>query len=190
MKKKRQKPWETKLIEKIIDVTGYCFPGAEEEALKQFNKVKAKEISVMRTKVDFDRGFQTWFLLKYLIEEKFTPMEVISGNPSNYFTKRELQMVDNFLNNKEGFYEIISISRDKKDFTIKNVMNSEIISVKTIDFPNKLSKGEHIYTIPVQKLDGNYFFYGNVTCYSKENCVDIVNLTKIEKAHRLSLYER
>ncbi|MBI2106073.1 hypothetical protein HYT56_04520 [Candidatus Woesearchaeota archaeon] len=186
MKKKRQKPWETELIEKIKDVINSCFPEAEEKALKQFKKEKAEEIPLMQSKVDFVRGFQGWFLLKYLIKGKFTPMEFISGNPADYFTKRELHMVDNFLNNEESFYEIVSISEDKKDFTIKNIANSKIILVKTINFPAKLKAGEYISAIPVQKLDGDYFFYGNVACYSKENGNSIkkIFLEEWKKAQR------
>lgn len=166
---KKKKPWETKLIEKIQDVINYYFPKATAEALSKFKKEKEEEIPLMRTKVDFARGFQAWFLLKYLIEGKFTPMEFISGNPAGYFTKKELQMVGNFLDNKKGLYEIISISKNKKDYIIKNVVNNDVTTVKTINFPAKLSVKEYIYAIPVKRLDGNYFFYGNVACYSREN---------------------
>jgi len=166
---KKKKPWETKLIEKIQDVINYYFPKATAEALSKFKKEKEEEIPLMRTKVDFARGFQAWFLLKYLIEGKFTPMEFISGNPAGYFTKKELQMVGNFLDNKKGLYEIISISKNKKDYIIKNVVNNDVTPVKTINFPAKLSVKEYIYAIPVKRLDGNYFFYGNVACYSREN---------------------
>jgi len=166
---KKKKPWETKLIEKIQDVINYYFPKATAEALSKFKKEKEEEIPLMRTKVDFARGFQAWFLLKYLIEGKFTPMEFISGNPAGYFTKKELQMVGNFLDNKKGLYEIISISKNKKDYIIKNVVNNDVTTVKTINFPAKLSVKEYIYAIPVKRLDGNYFFYGNVACYSRKN---------------------
>ena len=166
---KRQKPWETELIDKIGDVINSCFPKEKGNALKKFKEEKAQEIPLMRTKIDFVRGFQAWFFLKYTIEGKITPMEFISGNPANYFTKRELKMVDNFLNNKEGFYEIISISKDKKDYTIKRIDKNKAINVKTIDFPAELKIVEYIHAIPVENLDCDYFFYGNVACYSKEN---------------------
>lgn len=182
-------PWETKLIEKIEDVINSCFPKIREIALKQFKKEKADEISLIQTKQDFHRGFQAWFLLTYLIEGKFTPMEFISGNPVNYFTKKELQMVDKFINNKKGLYEIINISKNKKDFFLKNVANNETILVKTIDFPSKLKKGEYIYAIPVRKLDNNYFFYGNVISYSKENGEGIKKIF-LEKLGKMQILKK
>ena len=163
-----KKPWETKLIEKIEDVIDSCFPKDSKKALIEFKKEKAEEIALMEYKIDFARGFQAWFFLKYLIKGKFTPMEFITGNSVGYFTKKELQMVENFLNNQESLYEIISISKNKRDYEIRNVVNNKIIRVKTIDFPAKLSIGDYIYATPIKKLDNNYFFYGNVACYSKE----------------------
>ena len=168
MKPKRKKPWETKLIEKIIDVINYYFPGEEKIALEKFKKEKSEEISLMPSKMDFARGFQAWFLLDYLIKDEFTPMEFISANPEKYFTKKEIKMINKFINNERGFYEILDITNNKKDYILKNVMNKKVINVKTIDFPAKLKAGEFIYAVPVEKLGGNYFFYGNVASYSKE----------------------
>jgi len=182
-------PWETKLIEKIYDVINYSFPKIEKKALDQFKRENAKEISLIKTNRDFYRGFQAWFLLEYLIEDKFTPMEFILGNPASYFNKSELKMITNFLDDKKGWYELVHISKNNKDFTIKNIINSKIIIVKTIDFPAKLKKGEYIYARPVQKLKGGYFFYGNLFCYSKEEGENIKMALLIELKHLKDLDE-
>ncbi|MBI2671796.1 hypothetical protein HYX16_02585, partial [Candidatus Woesearchaeota archaeon] len=69
--------------------------------------------------------------------------------------------------------EIKYISRNRKDYLIQNVLDDRKYLVKTIDFPSKLIIGDFISALIIKKLDDNYFFYGLVISFSRENGLKI-----------------
>ena len=58
----------------------------------------------------------------------------------------------------------------EKELVKGNKSNADLYAliIKTIDFPAKLNMGDLISATIVQKLEGDYFFYGNVATYSKK----------------------
>ena len=86
--------------------------------------------------------------------------------PFDYFSRQDKQIIDNFVDHIESLFVIMDIKG--KDYTLKNTVNGRKYLVKTIDFPELIKKGQTVRALIVKRLDGYYFFYGNVWTYSAE----------------------
>ena len=160
-------PWEVKLIGKVSFHTSLGFENEEEKAVEKFAEENKNKLKLIKSEKDFNRGFQAWFNLEYRLPNGLTPMEWAFSN-DKMFEKKELEMIKNFLDHKNSLFEVIKISDNKKDYTLKNIMDSKEYYVETIDFPAVLKIGDFLNAVLVEKLGGNYFFYGNVMSYSKK----------------------
>ena len=100
-------------------------------------------------------------------------------------------MIGNFLAFKKTLFEIKYISRNRKDYLIQDVLDDRKYLVKTIDFPSKLIIGDFINALIIKRLDDNYFFYGLVTSFSRENGLEIKKdfLKKYEELKSKQNYE-
>ena len=158
------------LIEKISILAGISFPDEDEKAFEKFQEENKKEIEIMQSEIDFNRAFQAWFLLEYRLPNGKTPMEFVFSRRDldKLFSKKEISMIGNLLAHIQSLFEIKKISKNKKNYTIENVLDNKSYIIKTIDFPAKLNMGDLISATIVQKLEGDYFFYGNVATYSKK----------------------
>ncbi len=169
------RPLEVALMEKISLLIDISFPDEEEKALEKFKKEKKKEIEMMRSEIDFNRGFQAWFLLEYRLTDGNIPMEFVFSKADKLFSKKELKMIKNFLARVQSLFEIKKISKNKKNYAIEDVLYNKLYIVKTIDFPAVLKEGDFIAATIIQKLEEHYFFYGNVASYSRKQGLKMKN---------------
>jgi len=163
-------PWESNLINKIFLLVDTGFHDEEEKAIESFNIAYKNEIEIMSSEADINRSFQAWYLLKYQLLNGKTPIEFVfsRGDLEKLFSKKERDMIGNFLGYIESLFEIKKISENKKNFTIENVLDNKEYVIKTIDFPEVLKEGDFIRIIIVKKIEGYYFFFGNVATFSKK----------------------
>jgi hypothetical protein len=93
---------------------------------------------------------------------------------------------------KYSFFEVKGISNNRKDFLLSNVTTNNEFLVKTLDLKGpKIKVGDFFTARIVKKLDGEYFFYGLMNSYDKDEGLKIKNdiLKKyrqaIESLHKL-----
>ncbi|MDP4039275.1 MAG: hypothetical protein Q8P57_01735 [Candidatus Pacearchaeota archaeon] len=166
-KKEGEKPLEVKLIEKVCLLILGMFPEEEEKAYEKYILENKNKLDKMKSDIDFERGFQEWFLLEYRLPNGVTPME-LAFSQSKLFNKKEMSMIGNFLVNVNSLFEVKKISENRKDYVLENTMDNQEYIVETIDFPDILKEGDFINSILVKKNLGNFFFYGNVATYSEK----------------------
>ncbi len=159
-KKKINKAPEAKMIGKVRGMINHLYPGIEEKSREIFIHNHEYAMNVIKRKVDFRLAFHAWFLLKYEFPSKATAMEMADSFPMDFFSKDEKKMIKNFLNYKESLFEILEISEDNRDYTIKDFLDKRRYLIKTLDLPAKFSKGELIKATIIKNIEGNYFFMG------------------------------
>ena len=187
-KTKIKKAWEAELIGKIRSMIEHMYPGSEEELREVYVYENEDKMKITKRKSDFRLGFHAWFLLKHEFPSGATAMEMTNSLPMDYFNEKEKKMIKNFLNYKESLFEILKISNDKKDYTIKDLADKKVYVVKTIDLPEGFKEKEFIQVIIVKNMEGNHFFYGTVMSFDiwnkKEFVNEILNEFKIENKIR------
>lgn len=160
---------EAEMISKVRGMIDYMYPKIEEEAREIFVHENEDAMKIIKRKVDFRLDFHAWFLLKFEFPSEATAMEMADSFPMDFFNEKERKMIKNFLNYKESLFEILEISKDMKDYKIKDLLDKQIYSVKTFDFPAKFSRGQLIKAIIIKNLEKEYFFYGTVQSYNISN---------------------
>ena len=187
-KKMINKVPEEKMIGKVRGMMEHLHPEAEEKAREVFIHEPEYRMSLARRKVDYLPAFYAWFLLKYEFPNGATAMEIADSFPMDFFNKDEKKMIKNFLNYNESLFEILEISKDKKDYKIKNFLDKRIYLIKTWDMPAKFSKRQLIKAMIIKNLDGNYFFYGAVQSFDIEDkksfIKDMLRVIQIENLIR------
>ena len=187
-----EKPFEVSLIEKILTLVSLYF---KDEVARAFGKYKLfySDKNKKLSKLDLSRDFQAWFLLEHKLPNGKTPVEFVfcREDIDKLFSKKEKNMIGNFLAFKKTLFEIKYISRNRKDYLIQDVLDDRKYLVKTIDFPSKLIIGDFINALIIKRLDDNYFFYGLVTSFSRENGLEIKKdfLKKYEELKSKQNYE-
>ena len=166
---KQTKAPEAELISKIRGMVNHLYPGIEEEMREVFIHENEDAMKVIKRKVDFRLGFHAWFLLKFEFPSNSTAMEMADSFPMDFFDKKDRKMIKNFLNYKESLFEIIEISKDNRDYTIKDIIDKKEYLIKTLDLPAKFKNNEIVQAIIVKNLDGEYFFYGVVKSFTISN---------------------
>ncbi len=178
------KATEEETISKVRGMIDYMHPKIEVKARETFVHENEYAIKVIKRKVDFHLAFYAWFLLKYELPNGATAMEMADSFPLNFFTKNEKKIIKNFLHYKDSLFEIEKISKDKKDYTIKDLLDNKFYLIKTLDMPNKFSKKQLIKTMIIQNIEGNYFFYGSVQSfnieYKEEFIKEMINIIRLE----------
>lgn len=160
---------EARMISKVRGMIEYLYPGIEEEAREIFVHENEDAMKIIKRKVDFRMGFHAWFLLKYEFPSEATAIEMACSFPMDFFNEKERKMIKNFLNYKESLFEILKISKNKKDYTIKDLLDNKIYLIKTIDLPARFKEKYLIQAIIIKNLEGNYFFYGAVHSFNIKN---------------------
>jgi hypothetical protein len=164
-----EKAPEAKLIAKVRSFIDYMYPDIEEKTREIFVHENEEGFKVIKRKVDFRLGFHAWFLLKYIFPSGATAIEMADSFPMDFFTKKEKEMIKNFLNYKESLFEIIKISDNKKDYTIKDLLDNKKYLVKTLDLPAKFQEKSLINAIIIKNIKEDYFFYGAVKSFNINN---------------------
>ena len=187
-KKLMNKAPEAEMISKVRGMVDYLYPKIEEEVREIFVHQNENAIKIIKRKVDFRLAFHAWFLLKYEFPNEATAIEMADSLPIDFFNKNEKKMIKNFLNYKESLFEIIEISKDKRDYKIKDLLDKHIYLIKTFDLPARFLKGMLIKAMIVKSLDNDYFFYGAVQSFNIKNrknfIKEILKLIKIENKIR------
>jgi len=160
---------EAEVIGKIRGMIDHLYPGIEEEMREVFIHENEDAFKVVRRKVDFRLSFHAWFLLKFEFPSGATAMEMADSFPMDFFTKNDKKVNKNFLDYKESLFEITAISKDDRDYTIKDITDKKEYLVKTLDLPSKFKKNELIQAIIVKNLKKDYFFYGVVKSFTISN---------------------
>lgn len=168
-KKVINKAPEARMISKVRGMIDHLYPGIEEKAREIFVHENEEAMKIIKRKVDFRLAFHAWFLLKYEFPSEATAMEMADSFPMDYFNEKEKKMIKNFLNYKESLFEILKISKDMRDYKIKNLLDKHIYSIRTLDLPAKFSKGQLIKAMIIKNIEGDYFFYGAVQSYNIKN---------------------
>jgi len=175
---------EAKMIGKVRGMIDHLYPGIEEKAREIFIHEHESAMKIIRRKVDFRLAFHAWFLLKYEFSSRATAMEMADSFPMDFFNKDDKKMIKNFLNYKESLFEILEISEDKKNYTIRDLLDNNFYLIKTFDLPARFSKEDLIKAIIIKNLDGDYFFYGAVQAYDvanrKEFIKEMLNVIRLE----------
>jgi|SRR3989344_6811858 len=177
---------EAKMISKVRGMIDHIYPKIEEEAREIFVHEHEEAIQIIRRKVDFQLAFHAWFLLKYEFPNGATAMEMADSFPMEFFNKNEKKMIKNFLNYKESLFEILKISSNNRNYTIKNLLDKQNYLIKTIDLPSRFQEKHLIRAIIIKNLEEDYFFYGAVQSYDIENKAqfikDMLFLIKLENS--------
>jgi len=187
-KKAINKAPEARMIGKVRSMIEHLYPGIEEEAREIFVHENEEAMEVIKRKVDFRLGFHAWFLLKFEFPSEATAMEMADSFPMDYFNGKEKKMIKNFLNYKESLFEILEISKDMRDYKIKDLLDKRAYLIKTLDLPAKFSKGQLIKTMIIKNIERDYFFYGAVQSYDIQNknkfIKELLREIKLENAIR------
>ncbi len=165
MKKKKITP-ESEFIGKVRGMIDHLYPNIEEEMREEFIHENPHILKLAERKSDFRLGFHSWFLLKFEFPSGATAMEMADSFPMDFFNKDDKKIIKNFLNYKESLFEIIKISNDKKEYTLRDLSDNKEYLVKTIDLPAKLEVKELVQAILVKNLNEEYFFYGLVISFT------------------------
>lgn len=180
--KRAKKQEEIVVIEKVFDFITHTFPKEMKKAAKEFRK--SPEAETAQDERSYSRGFISWFLLERETNLGLTPMELAYNFPLDFFTAQDRKIIKNFTEHVLSLFEVKRINN--KRFLLKNVVDSKEYTVKTIDFPNVLEEDDCIQALIVKKLEGHYFFYGNVFTYARAEGLKIKeyllkNVGKIRK---------
>jgi len=188
MTKEVKKAWESELIGKIRSMMDHLYPNIEKELREVYIHENEHAMKIIKRKVDFRLGFHAWFLLKHEFPSGASAMEMANSFPMDYFNKKEKKMIKNFLDYKESLFEILKISEDKKDYTIKDLSDKKVYFVKTIDLPAGFKEKDFVQAIIVKNIGGNYFFYGTLMSFDiwdkREFVKEILDELKIESKMR------
>ena len=168
-KKVINKAPEARMIGKVRSMIEHIYPGIEEEAREIFVHENEGAMKVIKRRVDFRLAFHAWFLLKFEFPSEATAMEMADSFPMDYFNRKEKKMIKNFLNYKESLFEILEISKDMRDYKIKDLLDKRAYLIKTLDLPAKFSKEQLIKTMIIKNIERDYFFYGAVQSYNIQN---------------------
>ena len=174
---------ETKVIRKVLGFINNLHPKELQKANKEFQATQ--EAQSAKDDTTYYSGFLSYFLLQRKIKGA-TPMEYALLFPLDFFTKNDRKIIRNFVEYNDSLFQVVHINR--KDYLIKNVIDSKKYLIKTIDFPNLLKVNDYISALIVKSQKGSYFFYGNVRAYSKENGEELKkyvlkNIKKIKPRH-------
>lgn len=175
---------EAKMISKVRGMIDYLYPKIEEKARELFVHENENVMKIIKRKVDFRLAFYAWFLLKYEFPSEATAMEMAESFPMNVFNANEKKMIKNFLRYKESLFEILDISKDKREYTIKDLLDKRIYLIKTLSLPANFLRGEIIKTMIIKNIEKDYFFYGAVQGFNisdRKNFIkDMLQVIKIE----------
>lgn len=160
---------EARMIGKVRGMIEHLYPGIEEEAREIFIHENEDAMKIIKRKVDFRLAFHAWFLLKFEFPSEATAMEMADSFPMDYLNGKEKKMIKNFLNYRESLFEILEISKDKRDYKIKDLLDKHIYLIKTLDLPKRFLEGQLIKVMIIKNLEGDYFFYGAVQSYNIKN---------------------
>ena len=166
---------EAEMISKVRGMMDYMYPKIEEKAREIFVHENEEAMKIIKRKIDFRLAFHAWFLLKFEFPSEATAMEMADSFPMKFFNNNEKRMIKNFLNYKESLFEILKISKDMKNYKIKDLLDKRTYLIKTFDLPAKFSKGQLIKTMIIKNMEGNYFFYGAVQSFNIKNKTEFIN---------------
>ena len=170
-----KKAQEAEVIGKIRGMIDHLYPEMEEKMREAFIHENEEVFKIIKRKVDFRLGFHAWFLLKFEFPSGATAMEMADSFPMDFFNKEDKKVIKNFLNYKESLFEIVKITEDRRDYTIKDLLDKKEYLVKTLDLPPKFNEKEFIQAIIVKNLEGDYFFYGAIQSYKFLNQKKFIN---------------
>ena len=159
---------EAKVIGKVLQFINSMFPKELKKANKEYQNTQ--EAKMTTDKALYYRGFLSYFLIQRMINGA-TPMEYAYSLPLNYFSNVEKTIIQRFINHTESLFEIKLISKNRKNFLIIDVTNNKKYSVITLDFPDILKEHDIIRALIVKKTKQDYFFYGNVWSYNKQEAL-------------------
>jgi|SRR3989344_6910564 len=157
---------EAEMISKVRGMIDYMYPKIEGRAREIFVHKNEDAMKVIKRKVDFRLAFHAWFLLKYEFPSEATAMEMADSFPMDFFNKDEKKMIKNFLHYKESLFEILEISNDKRNYTIKDLLDKRTYLIKTLDLPARFLKAQLIRAMIIKNLEGDYFFYDAVQSFN------------------------
>jgi len=162
-----KKQEEVKVVEKVYDFILGLYPHIIDKAKKKFDSLGMD----FPNNVSYSRGFNSWFLLKYIVHNAATPMELAYSFPMDYFSKKEKRIIKNFIGHIESLFEVISIK--DKDYTLKDARDNKKYNMKTIAMDGNLKAKDYILATIVKSLKNCFFFYGNVLPCDKMHIEDI-----------------
>jgi len=144
------------------------YPDVMKKAKKEYNSTKnypAKDFE------SYLRGFMAWFLLEYIVQKCATPIELAFSFPLDYFSKKDKEIIKNFIHFNKSLFQVKEASENK--YVLIDLWDNKKYNVKTIDLDGKLNKGDFLITILVKSLKDHYFFYGDIILYDKEEAEEI-----------------
>ena len=176
---------EVKVIEKVFDFIMHICPHDLKKAAKEFKEgVEAQSVNNER---GYTRGLTSYFLLERKTNLGLTPMELAQSFPLDFFTKQDRKIINNFVDHTTSIFDVKR--KNGKEILLEDAVSGRRYLVKTIDFPDVLENGEFVKAILVKKLEGDYFFYGNVLTYARAEGLKmkeylLKNIGKIKKRQK------
>jgi hypothetical protein len=179
MTKNQRKEFNKNLFSKVLCFIEYFYPGIYENAKEEYVKQNEDKFKAIKNKQNFQEDYNAWFLVKLVLPNRVSVIKMALSFPEDYFTKEEKKMLKNLLNYKESVFEILNISKDNKNYEIKDFVDGKIYKIKTFNLPVKYNKGDIITAFIVKDVEDNYFFLGAISSYdikNKENFVSALLL--------------
>ena len=179
---------ESRMVGKVLSMIDHLYPTIENEARRIFIDENKEAMKIIKRKFDFRLAFHAWFILKFEFPSGATGMEMADSFPMDFFNKDEKIMIKNFLNYKESLFKILKISRNKRDYKIKDLIDKRIYLIKTLDFPAEFLERQLIKSAIIKNIEGDYFFYGSVQLFNikdRSNFIrEMISVLNIEKIIR------
>ncbi|NMC75860.1 MAG: hypothetical protein GYA60_00970 [Candidatus Methanofastidiosa archaeon] len=170
VKPKKANP-ESMALEAVHEFINKLFPEDFESAVEEFSNVELPELVL--SDLQINREFQAWYMLKHKVSGIAAPIEMASTYPFEYFTEEEKNIIDNFFQWRESFFEIKKILDNKRDFLVLDLVTGQECIVETIKLDKPFNVGDVLSSIIIRKLNGNYFFYGNIGIYKGEGAKEM-----------------
>jgi hypothetical protein len=164
-----RKEFNTQVFEKILDFINNFYPNIYFESKTRYAEEQEDRFEILKDENNFMEDYNTWFLLKMVLPNKVTVIQMAESFPADYFTDQEKKILKNLLKYKDSIFEIIEISLDKKIYKIKDLADSSFYEIKTLDLEPKFKEGEIITALVVKDIEGNYFFLGGIQSFDVED---------------------
>ncbi len=172
--KSKKEPLEVLLIDKVRAFVDASFPKEKSRAISAFKNKYRKEIT-NKPPERIAMHFFIWFLLEHRLSNGMTQMVFALSNKNNFFSKKETEIILNFISSINSLFEVKRVSHNRKRYVVSNVIDNEEYLIKTIDFKGRLKVGDFIFARIVKKFDEGYFFFGEATSYNAKDGLNIKN---------------
>ena len=166
MKTEERKEFNNILFEKILDFIEHFYPGIYDNSKERYAEEQEDKFEILKDESNFMEDYNAWFLVKMVLPNNTTVVQMAESFPEDYFNELEKKMLNNFLNYHESVFRILDISSDKKIYEIEDLNDKKIYEIKTFDLAPKFKEEELISALILKDIEDNYFFFGGIQSFN------------------------